>query len=170
MDKTVCPWCQTEIVWDEETGPEEQCPYCYNDLKDYRTITIGEDKDEPVEENKENRASVLDDDYEVLDDEIKAWTQAFDDEAVDVYRYEQKVKALQQEQEDMETCPTCHEVMIVAGTAPIGGGNFQAIEALKEALQSPLQVKVLMCPSCFLLKWKLADEQRISIIDHLSNS
>lgn len=32
METTVCPWCQTEIVWDEELGPEEECPYCSNPL------------------------------------------------------------------------------------------------------------------------------------------
>ncbi|WP_211746726.1 hypothetical protein [Paenibacillus sp. Marseille-Q4541] len=32
METTVCPWCQTEIVWDEELGPEEECPYCHNPL------------------------------------------------------------------------------------------------------------------------------------------
>lgn len=32
METTVCPWCQTEIVWDEELGPEEECPYCDNPL------------------------------------------------------------------------------------------------------------------------------------------
>lgn len=32
METTVCPWCQTEIVWDEEIGPEEECPHCNNPL------------------------------------------------------------------------------------------------------------------------------------------
>jgi|HigsolmetaAR203D_1030402.scaffolds.fasta_scaffold00157_43 hypothetical protein len=43
----ICPWCQMEIVWDEETGPEDECPYCLNELKDYRTVTFRlEDMDE----------------------------------------------------------------------------------------------------------------------------
>lgn len=47
METTICPWCQTEIVWDEELGPEEECPYCHNELKGYRTLSItlgGEDE------------------------------------------------------------------------------------------------------------------------------
>jgi hypothetical protein len=49
--KTVCPWCQTEIVWDEETGPESVCPYCENELGAYRTIHIGlEPEDESAQE------------------------------------------------------------------------------------------------------------------------
>lgn len=53
----VCPWCQTEIVWDEELGPEEVCPYCENELGDYRTIDVeleqneDEAEDEAYDEN-----------------------------------------------------------------------------------------------------------------------
>jgi hypothetical protein len=34
-----------EIIWDEELGPEEECPYCHNDLKGYADIS--DDEDEP---------------------------------------------------------------------------------------------------------------------------
>jgi hypothetical protein len=36
-----------EIIWDEELGPEEECPYCHNDLKGYSDIT-DDDEDESV--------------------------------------------------------------------------------------------------------------------------
>ena len=64
MEPTVCPWCHTEIVWDEELGPEEECPYCHNELKGYRTlnINIGD------EENNESEEDIYDMD-EVEDDE-----------------------------------------------------------------------------------------------------
>jgi hypothetical protein len=26
-DEVICPWCHTEIVWDPEIGPEEECPH-----------------------------------------------------------------------------------------------------------------------------------------------
>lgn len=43
---TICPWCNMEIIWDEELGPEEECPYCHNDLKGYSDITDDEDETE----------------------------------------------------------------------------------------------------------------------------
>ncbi|EXX88342.1 hypothetical protein CH50_03625, partial [Paenibacillus darwinianus] len=44
-EHTVCPWCDTEIVWDEELGPEEYCPHCENDLKAYRTVSFSIDEE-----------------------------------------------------------------------------------------------------------------------------
>ncbi len=51
-ESTVCPWCQTEIVWDEELGPEKHCPHCDNELEGYRTISLNLDDEEgELEEN-----------------------------------------------------------------------------------------------------------------------
>ncbi|RRJ64462.1 hypothetical protein EHV15_17185 [Paenibacillus oralis] len=61
METTICPWCQTEIVWDEELGPEDECPHCHNELKGYRTVSItlgseeefeGEYEDHPFGDRK----------------------------------------------------------------------------------------------------------------------
>ncbi|EHS58292.1 hypothetical protein [Paenibacillus sp. Aloe-11] len=46
MEMTICPWCSMEIIWDEELGPEEECPYCHNDLKGYSDINDDEDEAE----------------------------------------------------------------------------------------------------------------------------
>ncbi|WP_068503758.1 hypothetical protein [Paenibacillus kribbensis] len=46
MEMTICPWCNMEIIWDEELGPEEECPYCHNDLKGYSDINDDEDESE----------------------------------------------------------------------------------------------------------------------------
>ena len=43
----MCPWCATEIIWDEELGPEPNCPHCENELGGYRTLSLG-DNEEPV--------------------------------------------------------------------------------------------------------------------------
>lgn len=53
METTICPWCQTEIVWDEELGPEEECPYCHNELKGYRTLSIALSSEEEFEDEYE---------------------------------------------------------------------------------------------------------------------
>ncbi|MGZ7441734.1 hypothetical protein [Paenibacillus sp. TH7-28] len=54
METTICPWCQTEIVWDEELGPEEECPYCHNELKGYRTLSIALGGEEELEDEYED--------------------------------------------------------------------------------------------------------------------
>lgn len=51
----ICPWCLTEIVWDEEIGPESHCPHCDNELSAYRTIELGYDEEE-VEADEHERA------------------------------------------------------------------------------------------------------------------
>ncbi|MDN4083917.1 MULTISPECIES: hypothetical protein [Paenibacillus] len=48
MEMTICPWCNMEIIWDEELGPEEECPYCHNDLKGYSDIADDEEESESV--------------------------------------------------------------------------------------------------------------------------
>lgn len=56
MEPTVCPWCQSEIVWDEELGPEEHCPHCANELKGYRTLNIDLNDDEEYTEHSDEEA------------------------------------------------------------------------------------------------------------------
>jgi len=59
----VCPWCQTEIVWDPEIGPEEVCPHCLNELGDYRSVSLKVEEldpdadDEADEEDEEDHDS-----------------------------------------------------------------------------------------------------------------
>lgn len=54
MSNEICPWCQTDIIWDEEIGPESVCPHCENELKDYRSLTL--DLTEPEDlANLENK-------------------------------------------------------------------------------------------------------------------
>lgn len=45
-NNNVCPWCHSEIVWDEEIGPEEHCPHCSNELSGYRTLQVGIEQEE----------------------------------------------------------------------------------------------------------------------------
>ena len=65
MEPTVCPWCQSEIVWDEEIGPEDTCPHCANELKGYRTLNIALDDEETQDDPEE-----YEEDYEASDEEV----------------------------------------------------------------------------------------------------
>jgi glutaredoxin len=55
----ICPWCLTEIVWDEEIGPETHCPHCDNELSAYRTIELGYDEDEVEADEHERSVQAL---------------------------------------------------------------------------------------------------------------
>ncbi|MCM3783315.1 hypothetical protein M3231_10045 [Neobacillus mesonae] len=62
METTVCPWCQTEIVWDEELGPEEECPYCHNPLVREERETVNNDtvKEEIRQDDTESKDAKMD--------------------------------------------------------------------------------------------------------------
>lgn len=101
METTVCPWCHTEIVWDEEFGPEETCPHCNNELSGYRTVTLGSDdleEDEPETEDEPKSEEISDED--LWDDSDKEsvvpifnTTSQFSDD-YDMKRYEHSVSAI----------------------------------------------------------------------------
>lgn len=165
----ICPWCHTEIVWDEEIGAEELCPHCLNVLGDYRSVPIG---DEGLEEFKEGTDGEPEhDEEEVFDDELEQLTAGLEEDlSGDLYQYEQKIKSLQSEQEDIEECLFCHEIMLHAGTIDLKRSGFKSEKAFAGAFRGPIKAHVLMCPACFRAHWRLAPEHRLSIIHHLSNS
>lgn len=127
----ICPWCQMEIVWDEETGPEEECPYCLNELKDYRTVTVH------------------------LDDEEET-------DRLSLEEIDQALEVLLPEQEEELDCEQCQERMIVAGTLRADGDRFQPFDrsGVPPLLQSPVDMTMLVCPSCFQVKTVLAGDSR----------
>ncbi|GIP38796.1 hypothetical protein J31TS4_20760 [Paenibacillus sp. J31TS4] len=151
---TVCPWCQTEIVWDPEIGPEKECPYCYNELDDYRTVSFsflsGEEEDEAE----------------------AGETGAYPDEDVSaepVYRdeYDETVELLQRQQDEAPECPHCKEPMLYAGMRTVAESAFEpdTPAALpKPFLAAPFRERLFLCPSCFQLSAYLADEDREAVI------
>ena len=83
----ICPWCQTEIVWDDEIGPESVCPHCLNELTEYRTVHVRRD------------ASI-----------------AFEEEPNDEWnRYTLAAERFLDTQEEALECPHCQEYMVFAG-------------------------------------------------------
>lgn len=142
----ICPWCQMEIVWDDEFGPEEECPHCLNELKDYRTLTID------LQEEDEDREDVDDDDYE---------------DAVD------RIQAVQSE--EVPDCEQCQERMIAAGQQTVDKGHFipnthtqQTQQSSLPLLQAPYHMHVYVCPSCFQVKTVLSEEDRQAFVHALT--
>ncbi|WP_308737499.1 hypothetical protein [Paenibacillus sp. AR247] len=117
METTVCPWCQTEIVWDEELGPEDECPYCHNELKGYRTLSIQLGADEEEADVDEEHEGIEGTDWELPEDDDKAvpfWNEedmqqlppsirTLDkyEDSHDLMNYEETVEQILDEQEEV---------------------------------------------------------------------
>lgn len=176
METTVCPWCHTEIVWDEEFGPEENCPHCNNELNGYRTVTVGIDgiEDEEEEVVEEPKQEVINDD--------DLWGDVDKDSVVPIYntlnqfgddydlnKYEERVSGILAIQEEAPECIQCHELTILAGKQLVNNFEPSAPATLGgPVLTSPFSLNVYVCPSCFHVQHSLAQEDRIQLVRNLS--
>lgn len=156
---TICPWCQSEIVWDPDIGPEKECPNCYNDLGDYRSITLNLD-DEPKYSQDVDR-----------DPEDKDWqdTEDMDDIEPDIGPdiYAENVDRCLGTQEEAPECSYCRELMLFSGTYTVGENQFSPIVPAgwtRAFLPAPFQVKLFLCPSCFKTETYLSDNDRLAVI------
>ena len=124
QDQVICPWCQTEIVWDEEIGPENVCPHCENELDEYRTVSFSVERDADGEEGE--------DDDKPLGG-AAARQRAFDEFGADAFRplnarliaLEGKLDAILNEQEEVPECPSCREYMLEAGRQTVGPQGYE---------------------------------------------
>lgn len=182
METTVCPWCQTEIVWDEELGPEEECPYCHNELKGYRTLNINiddEENDEAEDDiydvtNEKQTTDLSDlwgDEVELKLPELRTLTK-YADEGNDLIQYEQGVQKQLDHQEEVPECPNCREFMILVGTQAATQDNFtlvaNAASGEGSLLASPFKVLTYVCSGCFQVQYSLSEEDRLRLIKNLS--
>ncbi|KKO52936.1 hypothetical protein [Paenibacillus sp. DMB20] len=182
MEPTVCPWCQTEIVWDEEIGPEENCPHCDNELKGYRTLNI-ELEGENGELDNEEHAPEEDDEYESGDilnkpfwgigdgtvPAIRVLDKYGDDH--DLMAYEESVESVLDDQDETPECFHCREYMMLAGTQKVSGEAFEP--ALPASLQAPLlkppfHLNVYICSGCFQVQYTLSEDDRLRLIKGLT--
>ena len=140
-DVEICPWCQTEIVWDEEEGPGTECPNCFNELGDYRTLTV------ELEGIESGEAPDL---YG--------------------YEQKAKAYLDHQDPEQTLDCERCEEAMIASGELRWEAGAFRplAVPGLPPFLEGPVRVQVHVCPACFQVKMMLPEDIRMRIIQKLS--
>lgn len=176
QSRQICPWCNTEIVWDPEIGPENECPHCFNELGAYRTIKLKLKSGEPLsldEEDEEEADRAHDADGfdlphlgeagdELLDD--------YDDDAAE-YRdeYDIKVEQCIDFQEEAPECGSCRELMLLAGHRTVSG-DFAPVapKPLGRAfLTAPYKVDVYVCPSCFRTGEFLSQEIRLRMMNIL---
>ncbi|WCR27061.1 hypothetical protein L3476_28490 [Paenibacillus thiaminolyticus] len=169
--KTICPWCDTEIVWDEELGPEEECPHCHNELNNYRTLNV----ELEMEEDEVTASGEREEDGE---SEEKGWsTFGWDDGGVlysdtDTLRYQEGVDQVLHSQEEVPECPHCREYMLLTGTETVSGSGFKPAqpEALAAPLlQPPFELNVYVCTSCFQVSKILTAPYREAMMENVRN-
>ncbi|MBW4837926.1 MAG: hypothetical protein KZY74_00905 [Paenibacillaceae bacterium] len=188
METTICPWCQTEIVWDEELGPEEECPHCHNELKGYRTINISlgrdeefedEENDHPFQDRKHRHDEDDEDGESYWEEEGEAHLgavrriEAFTASGGDWLKYETGVEKLLDGQDEVPECPHCREYMVYAGKQKLispDGGFEAAIPAGSDRplLPEEAELNVYVCSACFHVSRFLNEPARIAMIRTIS--
>ncbi|WP_199615601.1 hypothetical protein [Paenibacillus alkalitolerans] len=142
----ICPWCQMEIVWDDEFGPESNCPHCYNELGEYRTLSI------PVKRNE--RGDMFEDDSD------GEWN-----------KYANAVQDVLDEQDDVPECPLCQEYMVLAGKQTVTerelAPNIPSAGSVP-FLTPPYRTDVFVCSHCFTFQYRLSEEDRMRTIRTLA--
>jgi hypothetical protein len=159
-EQTVCPWCQMEIMWDPEIGPETECPHCYNELTGYRTIPlIAEADEEKADIEQEEDHSETDeievddvDDYEDMLEESKA---------KDIYH--EGVMLCLDTQLEVPECFRCQELMLFAGVQTVDSAAFVPeipVSLGQSFLPKRFQLQLYVCPSCFTTESMLSTDDR----------
>ncbi|MFH5185932.1 hypothetical protein ACHHV8_26640 [Paenibacillus sp. TAB 01] len=151
----LCPWCQTEIVWDPEIGPEDTCPHCFNELGQYRSIQL---QVRPTGEEVT---------YEELDDYEEDYEEDEDFDVMD--DYEEGVQRVLDTQEEAPECSACQSLMLLAGhQKALPGFEPNAPKPLKKPLlKTDYAVKVYVCPSCYKVEQVLSEQDRSGLIELL---
>ncbi|MGO4109324.1 hypothetical protein [Paenibacillus sp. YAF4_2] len=158
-EQNICPWCYTEIVWDEEIGPEKHCPHCENELSGYRTMQFGIDR--PDDDNDES----WEDEEEVQE---QADSEETDDNSNGGYRQvnlswlaaEETIRQITDSQDEAPECPTCREYMLEAGKQSISLQPTVHTVTGRAVIQSPVETVTYICPSCFQVSTILSQEAR----------
>jgi len=162
MSAVVCPWCQSEILQEEGDEAEQMCPFCDNELGGYRTMTIqlGDD------ESDADGAAEEDEDLSWLENEAEA------DKSEALWKFEETVERLLDEQETTPTCAHCQEYMVAAGTRIVTADGFEprTPKWLGQAvLNAPFKLQIFVCPSCFSLQQVLDEGDQREMTNRFSS-
>ncbi|BBH24923.1 hypothetical protein Back11_62680 [Paenibacillus baekrokdamisoli] len=178
QQQTVCPWCHTEIVWDEELGPERHCPHCGNELSGYRTLQLGldaelEDEVDDLEEEDE------DPDWEDNESFKKQRDAALGDLS-ELRQYSRERLALDETMErilddqlEAPECPSCREYMLEVGSSHVTGESFTSRTPAAMTiplLPTPFDVVMYVCPSCFHTENRLSAQDQERFVRSLAKA
>ncbi|GFN30910.1 hypothetical protein [Paenibacillus xylaniclasticus] len=179
---TICPWCHSEIVWDEEIGPEEYCPHCSNELTGYRTIQIGiDDENDDTDVHVHSHSHDEEHDEDNWADDSEEWTQSakagdgFRQARRSSFAIEERIERVLDDQLEVPECPSCRGYMLEAGIHTVTSGNYSPsvpVSVGKPLLPVPFQTVLYVCPVCYETSTKLslqAREQLNSILEQAAN-
>ncbi|MUT65904.1 hypothetical protein [Paenibacillus sp. NEAU-GSW1] len=170
QEQTICPWCMTEIVWDEEIGIEKHCPHCDNELSGYRTVQIGIDRDDEDEdqEDQEPEWDAQDEDDSYGGQQWSEGDEGFRRTNRAWLGVEEKLQQIVDHQEEAPECPSCREYMIEAGKQKINVEPTIHPAVGKPLVQSPFETVIYICPACFNTSAILSDRDREVLVKALS--
>jgi hypothetical protein len=173
--QTICPWCHTEIRWDEELGPEQHCPHCGNELSGYRTLKLGVDDEDEADEVEEEE----DIDWEE-EKAYKAKREAALGDISELRQYSrdrlvlnETMERILDDQLEAPECPSCQEYMLDIGTNEVISEQFtpRKPEALPAPLLSPpFKVVMYVCPSCFHSVNRLSPQDQERLVRSLAKA
>jgi hypothetical protein len=171
----ICPWCNMEITWDPEFGPEEECPHCFNELKGYRSLPLGgareheddlelDDDQEDVEPEIETaEASLFDEDFDEDADDYEADLE--ESKAKDTYH--EAVMLCLDTQLEVPECFRCQELMLLTGVQTMDSNRFipeNPISLGQPFLAKSFELQLYVCPSCFTTESMLSPNDRERMI------
>jgi hypothetical protein len=160
----ICPWCQTEIAWDEELGPEEQCPHCLNELSDYRSVNLtGPDDEEEYADGAEADSK--------SEPSASYAAGVASEDLYTMSAYEAAARHALDRQEVFADCVVCGVEMMHMGKLQAGNIVKQP-DSLSEwkrpLLDGKLEMDAFVCPTCFRVETKLTDPARMQFVQQLT--
>ncbi|MFD2116569.1 hypothetical protein ACFSTH_07200 [Paenibacillus yanchengensis] len=179
--KQICPWCTSEIIWDEELGPEKHCPHCDNELGNYRSLTLDEavEEEEVIEteqllDEEDENALWEDDDqsFSISESEWGEEQEGFRQSNRKSLSMDSTVQKILDEQAEMPECPSCREYMLEAGQQQISKEqNF--VPTISPVLQNSIlgesfNIVWYVCPTCFHTSTQLVLSERLAVIQKLA--
>jgi len=178
---TICPWCHSEIVWDEEIGPEEFCPHCNNELTGYRTVQIGIDgeADELDDHDHADHAHDEEQDDEDWTNESDEWTESaasgdgFRQTRRSSFAIEERIERVLDDQLEVPECPSCRGYMLEAGVHTITSDNYKPsvpVSIGQPLLPVPFETVLYVCPVCYETSTKLSLQARQQLTGVLEKS
>jgi len=160
--QTVCPWCESDIIWDPEIGPEKFCPHCDNEISGYRTLELDAQFAEEEEED-ESYNDAEGDDWEEETSILRSTREI---------AANSRIQGLLDEQFEMPECSNCREYMLEVGEQAMSE-QIQFVPVTikqtgKQLVPQNMKVTWYVCPSCYRTDSYISVHDRKHMLDALA--
>lgn len=174
QDQVVCQWCLSEIIWDEEIGPESHCPHCESELGGYRSVKIGlergdDDSATSNDEDESNEEDWLDEEEDIS--ERYNEEEGFRGGSRSMLAADSVIQRVINEQLEAPECPACREYMMEAGVQTIDAG-FRPAESTAIGISivpNPFRIVWYVCPACYHTASFLSLNDREEMLNRLAD-